>query len=173
MNLNRKRVLAGLAVAGITVGTLAGGGVAVASTGPAHAPATTSQACGHHHGMWSHPNGALTAVAGYLGLNADQLRSQLESGKSLADVAHAQGKPVSGLKDTILGSLTKQINSATWLSPAQKSALISDVKGHLSDIVYATCTSGTPPGGPSWSPSGSPGGSGSPSGSPSWTRTGP
>jgi hypothetical protein len=100
-------------------------------------------------------------------MSGNQLRSQLESGKSLADVAHAQGKSVSGLEHTILGSLTKQINSTTWLSPAQKSGLISDVKGHLSDIVYATCTSSTPPGGPSWSPSGSPGGSGSPSWSPS------
>src|SRR5258708_5318223 len=158
MNLNRKRVLTGLAATGITVGTLASGGVAVASTGPAPTPATTATArpsCGqmHGHGKWGRHDTVLKAVAGYLGLSQDQLRGKLESGKSLADVAKEQRKPVAGLKDTILKAVTTRINSANFLSAAQKTALIGDVKSHLGNIVNATCTSG---GAPSGSPGGSP-----------------
>jgi len=48
-----------------------------------------------HGGM--HGGQFLGAAATYLGLTGDQLRTQLESGKSLADVAKAQGKTVSYL----------------------------------------------------------------------------
>ena len=40
----------------------------------------------------------LDAAASYLGLTEDQLHSQLESGKTLAEVAKAQGKSVDGLE---------------------------------------------------------------------------
>jgi hypothetical protein len=171
MNLNRKRVLAGLAAAGITVGTLAGGGVAFASAGAAHAPAgtvTAHAACGHMHGKWGGHDTVLKAVSGYLGVSEDKLHGQLESGKSLADVAKEQGKPVSGLKATILSSVTTRVNKANWLNASQKSALIADVKSHLGNIVNATCsTAGSPSGSPSsWS-------SGSPGGSPSVSVDGP
>jgi hypothetical protein len=165
MNLNRKRVLTGLAAAGITVGTLAGGGVAFASTGPAHAPAGTAAAhaaCGHMHGKWGGHDTVLKAVAGYLGVSEDKLHSKLESGKSLADVAKEQDKSVSGLKETILTSVTTRINAAKWLNASQKSALITDVKSHLGAIVNATCSpSGSPSGSKSGSPSGWPSSSGS------------
>ncbi|HEX3961736.1 MAG TPA: hypothetical protein VHZ03_34760 [Trebonia sp.] len=164
MKLNRKRVLTGLAATGITVGTLASGGVAVASTGPAQAPATTAAAhatCAqmHGHGKWGAHDTVLKAVAGYLGVSQDQLRGKLESGKSLADVAKEQGKSVSGLKATILTSVTTRVNSANWLNASQKAALLTDVKSHLGDIVNATCTKGAPSGSPSSWSSGSPSGS--------------
>ncbi len=44
MNLNRKRVLAGVAATGIVAGALAGGGVALASTGSNQTPATATAA---------------------------------------------------------------------------------------------------------------------------------
>jgi len=154
MNLYRKRALAGLAVTGIVAGALAGGGVAVASTGPAQSPtptatATASGRCGeghmegqwhgHHHGKWSGHHTVIKAIADYLGLSEAQLRSQLESGKSLADVARAQGKSVSGLETTILTAVTTQVNAITGLSAAQKAALISQVRSHLPEIVNMTC----------------------------------
>jgi len=150
MKLNRNRILAGLAATGIAAGTLAGGGVAVASTRPAQAtPSPTATAspsggynCGHHKGEWSGSNPVLKAVTGYLGISQDKLRGQLESGKSLADVAQAQGKPVSGLKDTILAAVTARINSFSGLSADQKTAILGQVKSHLGDIVNATCESG-------------------------------
>src|SRR5262245_34229915 len=107
MNLYKKRALAGLAVTGIVAGALAGGGVAVASTGPAQSPTPTATAPAHGqcgHGNWHGHGTVMKAIADYLGLSEAQLCSQLESGKSLADVARAQGKPVSGLENTILAA---------------------------------------------------------------------
>lgn len=148
MNLNRKHVLAGVAATGIVAGALAGGGIALASTGPSPAPATTTAAqpapgwcdggLGHMRGMWSGTQPVLKAAADYLGLTQAQLQSQLQSGRSLADVASAQGKSVSGLKDAILTAMTNQINASTRLSAAQKTAMISQVKAHLDAMVNAT-----------------------------------
>jgi hypothetical protein len=81
------------------------------------------------------------AIADYLGLSEAQLRSQLESGKSLADVARAQRKPVSGLEQTILAAVTTQVNAITGLTAPQKAAVISRVKSHLGEIVNMTCHS--------------------------------
>jgi hypothetical protein len=157
MNLYRKRALAGLAVTGIVASALAGGGVAVASTGPGQSPTPTATASasgrcgehhmegsgpGHHHGRWSGHHAVIKAIADYLGLSEAQLRSQLESGKSLADVARAQGKSVSGLETTILAAVTTQINAITGLSAAQKAEVISEVKSHLGEIVNKTCLAG-------------------------------
>lgn len=151
MNLYRRRALAGLAATGIVAGALAGGGVAVASTGPAQSPTPTATApasgrcsgCGHMDHMWPGHGTVIKAIADYLGLSETQLRSQLESGKSLADVARAQGKPVSGLENTILAAVTSRVNATTGLSAAQKAAVISRVKSHLGEIVHMTWPSGT------------------------------
>ncbi len=148
MNQNRKRVLAGLAATGIMAGALAGGSVALASTGSAPASATATATgsasgwCGGMGGMWSGRQPVMKAVADYLGLSQDQLRSQLQSGKSLADVAEARGKTVSGLKDAILAAMTSWINASTRLSADQKAAMISEVKSHLDTMVNMTHPSG-------------------------------
>ena len=163
MKLNRNHVLAGLAATGIVAGTLAGGGVALASTGPAQAlPSPTATAspsggCGYHHGMWSGQNPVLKAITTYLGVSPETLRSQLESGKSLAGVATAQGKSVDGLETTILTAATARINSFSWLTAAQKAAVIGEVKSHLGDLVNATCKPGmgSPSPGSSWTSPGS------------------
>jgi hypothetical protein len=148
MNVYRKRALAGLAVTGIVASALAGGGVAVASTRPAQSPTPTATATapeheqceyGHMHGKWPGHSPVVKAIADYLGLSEAQLRNQLESGKSLADVARAQGKPVSGLEQTILASVTTQVNAITGLTAAQKATIISRVKSHLGEIVNMTC----------------------------------
>jgi hypothetical protein len=153
MNLTRKHALAGLAATGIVAGALAGGGMAVASTGPAHPAATptaTASApgqyhCGKHPGTWAGHRPIAKAITTYLGVSQDQLRNQLESGKSLADVARAQGKSVSGLETTILAAVTSLINASS-LNQAEKAAAIGEVHSHLGDIVNATCA-------PSMSPS--------------------
>src|SRR5690242_3511984 len=47
---------------------------------------------GHHRGGFGHHGGAsLAAAAKYLGLTEAELRTQLESGKTLAEIAKAQG----------------------------------------------------------------------------------
>ena len=57
-----------------------------------------------------HRNGGPFAPAAkYLGLTQEQLLTQLRDGKSLADVAKAQGKSVDGLKQAILSALTADL----------------------------------------------------------------
>lgn len=153
MLLNRKRIVAAMGAAGIAVGALAYGGVPFASAAsPAHmhvtATATASAsvgrdgACGHMGRMWSGHDPVMKATAGYLGLSQAQLRSELQSGKSLADIAQARGKPVSGLKTTILGAITSWINTSSGLSAGQKAAAISHAKSYIGVIVNMTCRSG-------------------------------
>jgi hypothetical protein len=152
MVLNRKRILASMAAAGIAVGAPAYGGVAFASAAsPAHSPVTAAarapasvwrgDGCGAKGKMWSH-HPVPKPVADYLGLSQAQVGSELQSGKSLADVARTQGKPVSGLKSTILATVTSQVNASSKLSSAQKAKVIGDVKSHLNAIVNTTCRHG-------------------------------
>lgn len=151
MVLNRKRMLGTMTAAGIAVSALTGGGVAFASAAsPAHSPTSATapvpasvlrgHGCGKG-GMWSH-HPVPKPVADYLGLSQAELQKRLQSGKSLADVARAQGKPVSGLKATILADVTSRVNASSKLSPAQKAKVISQVKSHLDAIVNTTCRSG-------------------------------
>jgi hypothetical protein len=92
----------------------------------------------------------LSAVTDYLGITAVQLRTQLEAGKSLADVAKAQGNTVAGLQEAIVAAATKKLDAAVAagnLTAAQEAAMLADLKTHLDDIVNRT---GPPrgPGGP-------------------------
>ena len=150
MNMNRKHVLAGLAATGILAGAAAGGGVALASARTPATTATTAAATaaqpafgwcdgpGGMHGMRYGQQAVLTAAADYLGVSQTQLVSQLQAGKSLADVATAQGKSVAGLKDAILAAMTSRINASTGLSAAQKADRISEVNSHLDAMVNGT-----------------------------------
>lgn len=141
MKSNRKRVVTGLVAGGLVVGTLAGGGVALASTGGTPSPAVSASArpfggwCAGHAGgmgaMWSGRQTMMAAAAAYLGLSQSELRAQLQAGKSLADIANAEGNPVSGLKDAILAAMTSRINANSALTAAQKAAMLSHMKSHL------------------------------------------
>jgi hypothetical protein len=55
--------------------------------------------------------GPLAVAATYLGLTTDALRAQLATGKSLADVANAQGKSVGGLEDALLANLKNDLDA--------------------------------------------------------------
>src|SRR5215213_7804371 len=52
----------------------------------------------------------LDAAAKYLGLSDAQLRKELESGKSLAEIADARNKPVAGLKSAIEAAVTADLH---------------------------------------------------------------
>ena len=96
-----------------------------------------------HHGPI-----AIDAVTDYLGITAAQLRTLVESGKSLADVAKAQGKTVSGLEDAIIAAATKQLDAAVAagkLTAAQETTMLNELKSHIDDMVNRT---GPPPRGP-------------------------
>jgi lambda repressor-like predicted transcriptional regulator len=103
-------------------------------------------------------------VAAYLGLKPADLVTQLRSGKSLADIAKAQGKAVEGLKTAITDAARKQLDAAVTagrLSKDQETKLLADLASHLDDLVNGVHKGfgfrhghGGMPGGPngSWGP---------------------
>jgi hypothetical protein len=77
-------------------------------------------------------------VATYLGLKPAELGAQLRSGKSLAQIATAQGKTVDGLKTTITDAVTKQLDAAVTankLTKDQETKLLAGLNSHLDDFV--------------------------------------
>jgi hypothetical protein len=103
------------------------------------------------------PGPGAQAAADYLGLTAAELRTQLESGKTLAQVATAQGKTVSGLEDAIVADAKTHLDAdvaAGKLTAAQASTMLANLTAHVDDMVNHT---GPPAGG-----HGGPGGPGGP-----------
>ena len=132
MNPSKRIVAAGIASAALVVG--AGAGLAqAAQSGGGHGPGGPASA----------------ATASYLGLTPDELRTQLQSGKTLADVAKAQGKPVSGLEDAIVADAKTHLDAdvaAGKLTAAQEATMLADLKSHVDDIVNGAAPVGGPGG---------------------------
>ena len=81
---------------------------------------------------------ALDAAAKYLGLTDAQLLSQLRSGKSLAQIATAQHKSVSGLTSTLKADIKARLDKAVaakMLTSAQEQKILSRIDQRLSTIV--------------------------------------
>ncbi len=160
MKMNRKGVtwaIAGLALTGALVG---GAGIAVAATGtPQSSPSPSSTSTvdppyGHMGGMNGMgdigemamafgENSAMAAAADYLGLSLTDLRADLRSGTSLADVAAAQGKSVSGLKDAMIAAMTSHLDANTTLTAEQKAAALATMKSHLDVMLTAIHSHGS------------------------------
>jgi hypothetical protein len=91
------------------------------------------------------PGGDLTETAGgYLGMSAADVREALRDGKSLADLARANGKSVDGLKQALRGAIRENADQAVKdgaLTQEQSDRLIEKlgngvdklVEGNLSD----------------------------------------
>jgi len=80
----------------------------------------------------------LDAAAKYLGLTEAQLRTQLENGKRLAEVAKAQGKTVDGLVDALAAAAKTKLDAAVkagMLTQTQADGMLSELKEHISDFV--------------------------------------
>ena len=93
------------------------------------------------------------AAATYLGLTQAELRTQLESGKSLAEIAKAQGKSVDGLTKALSAELKKKLDAAVKdgkLTQAQADEIESRMTEHLDDIVNGTGGPGRPHDGHGW-----------------------
>ena len=150
MKLHPRRVGAGTAVAGLAVAGLAGGGVALASAHSPADPATSAAATaqpysgwcprdpGDMPGMprtWTGQQPVIGAAATYLGMSQAELRSQLLAGRSLAGVARAHGKPVSGLENAILAAMASRINASSGLTAGQKTSMLREMRSHLREMV--------------------------------------
>jgi hypothetical protein len=92
-------------------------------------------------GIVRRPFGAdLSAAAKYLGLSESALRTKLRGGDSLADVAKAQGKDVSGLQDAIVADAKADLDKAVAdkrLTQSQADDMLSGLKAHVDDLVNA------------------------------------
>src|SRR5947208_2092434 len=131
----RKRIAAGLGSTVLVLG--AGAGLATAARSGSGGPP----------GQGGGPPG-VAAIASYLGLGKSDLAADLQKGQTLAQVATAQGKTVSGLEAAILADAKTHLDSAVAagkLTAAQEATMLADIGSHVADMVNST---GRPAGGP-------------------------
>ena len=91
----------------------------------------------HHGGRF----GGLDAAASYFGLTEAQLRTQLESGKTLAAVAKAQGKSVDGLVQALVDAAKTKLAAAVAagrLTQSQADSMLAGLKAHATGLVNGT-----------------------------------
>jgi len=92
---------------------------------------------GHHFGFF----GGLDAAAGYIGVTETELRTQLENGKSLAQVAKDHGKTADGLVAALVADAKQKLDtavSAKRLTQAQADEMLTRLKQRIADLVNST-----------------------------------
>jgi hypothetical protein len=85
--------------------------------------------------------GGDAAAAAYLGLTQAQLHSELEAGKTLAQVAQAHGKSVAGLIDALVADAKKHLDAAVAagrLTQAQANQMLSGLHDRVTKRVNST-----------------------------------
>jgi hypothetical protein len=93
------------------------------------------------------PAGPLDGAAKYLGLTDMQLRDQLASGKSLAQVAKARGKSVPGLKAAMIAAMKANLDKAVagkMLTSAQEQQILNRMSSALDKLINASPSTGGP-----------------------------
>ena len=96
---------------------------------------------GIRHGLKAH--GLLTTVAGYLGVTAEQLKSELMAGKTLAQVATEHGKTVAGLEQTITSAVKARLDKAVaagLISAQTEQQILDRLAAHLDTLVHKSFT---------------------------------
>ena len=142
---------AGIAGLGL-VGALVTGGVAAAqaSTGEGTIPrpsSTNSSTVDDHQsdhmgGRGFGQSSPMIAVASSLGLSQTELQQRLQSGESLADIAEAEGKSVSGLKDAMVSELKTNLDSNSTLSSDERAEAVDQMTSRIDTMLNATHTPG-------------------------------
>ncbi len=123
---------------------------------------------GAHRGFWRRglgpggrfgPAGPLfgpfAAASKYLGLSAPKLLSDLRGGKTLAQVAQAQGKSVSGLEQALVSAQTTRLDKAVAqgaLTKAQEQRRLSRLSKRIARLVAHARVMVPPAGGPAGPP---------------------
>jgi len=83
----------------------------------------------------------LDAAADYLGLTEAQLRSELEGGKSLAQVASDRGKSVDGLVAALVAAAKEHLDNAVAagrITQAQEDEMLDGLKERITSLVNST-----------------------------------
>jgi hypothetical protein len=116
---------------------------------------------GHMHGG---PGHHLDAAAEYLGVTEAELRTELEDGSTLADVAKEKGKSVDGLVDSLVKAAKADVADAVEagrLTEDQAAEILDGIEDRITDMVNGVRPEGRFPGGPVGPPPGLDGGNGS------------
>ncbi len=93
---------------------------------------------GHVEPLLADPLGA---AATYLGLTTDELRTKLQSGKSLAQIAKDEGKSVAGLEQAMVASAKTKLDQAVSdgkITSAQRDQILSRLQQSIDDLVNRT-----------------------------------
>ncbi|MEO5632372.1 hypothetical protein [Gaiella sp.] len=120
---------------------------------------------GHRGGPGGHRGHGFATAATYLGLTEAELRAELESGKSLAEVAKAEGKSVAGLKAKLRADLESKLDAAVKagrITKAQADEIRARTSERLDDMIEAKRGAGGHHGHSGWG--GAPPGASAPTG---------
>jgi hypothetical protein len=93
------------------------------------------------HPRFDHHGPKLDAAATYLGLTEAQIRTELESGKTLAQIATAHGKTVDGLVQALYDAQKTELDagvSAGRITQAQEDSILASLKQRITDLVNGT-----------------------------------
>ncbi len=114
----KRRLMLGIALVAVAAGATAAVVMAAQPSAKTH----------HHKG----PAGPLVTAAGYLGLSTTQLRSELRSGKSLAQIANSTpGKSQAGLVEVLVSADKRKLAAAAARLPNRVLAQVDRVGGPL------------------------------------------
>lgn len=106
-------------------------------------------------------DGDLTTAAGVIGVTTDQLRTALEGGKTLAQVAQSKGVSQATLVDKLVAAARTRIAAAVTakqLTQAQADAMSTDLKARITAQVTHIRPAGGRGHGGGWGRPGAPGG---------------
>lgn len=90
----------------------------------------------------------LDNAASYLGITEEQLRTELEGGKTLAQVAQAHGKSVDGLVDALVADAKEKLDAAVAagrLTQSQANEMLNGLRDRITSLVNSRLPAGHPP----------------------------
>lgn len=104
---------------------------------------------GGPHGGPGHggPGRNVAAVASYVGVTEATVQSELQRGKTLAQIATAHGKTVDGLVAALVSAEKTKLDAAVTsgkITQAQEDAMLVNGKQHVTDEVNGKLPSGPP-----------------------------
>ncbi len=104
---------------------------------------------GGRHGGPGHggPGRNVAAVASYVGVTEATVQSELQGGKTLAQIATAHGKTVDGLVAALVSAEKTKLDAAVTsgkITQAQEDAMLVNGKQHVTDEVNGKLPSGPP-----------------------------
>lgn len=140
MRINRKSVTIGLLGLGL-IGAVAAGGVATAATTTPDRTATVAGGSCFGDGQFGDQamgggmTAPFTAAAQYLGLSPADLQTRLQSGSSLAAVAAAQGRSVTGLENAMVAAAKAELDTDTRLTAPQRTARLALMRSEITIMI--------------------------------------